>query len=194
MNSLPIHPQNLYEKLLTNPPYSWFPSSEFVLEEMLKYAQVTPGIVALDPTGGEGAVARKLQSAGAVVDVIEINPLLQQILFQQGFNLVGSDFMKTEPQRLYRVLVANPPFSFSPLERGVDLTIIRRAFDLFLAPGGRLVSVVSDSHKHSQCSKARAFRGWLNQIDAQLIELPLEAFWGTLRPVTVESWLVIAKK
>ncbi|MEG4246238.1 class I SAM-dependent methyltransferase [Microcoleus sp. Pol10_D6] len=157
MNSLPIHPPNLYEKLLTNPPYSWFPSSEFVLEEMLKYAQVTPGIVALDPTAGEGAVARKLQSAGAVVDVIEINPLLQQILFQQGFNLVGSDFMKTEPQRLYRVLVANPPFSFSPLERGVDLTIIRRAFDLFLAPGGRLISVVSASHKEHQKRQDQRF-------------------------------------
>jgi hypothetical protein len=38
------------------------------------------------------------------------------------------------------------------------------------------------------------FRRFLKQIDATLLDLPLEIFWGSDRPVTVESRLVVAHK
>jgi predicted RNA methylase len=184
----------LIKKILEHPPYSWFPSSSLVIKIMIKSAQIKPNELVLDIGAGDGRIALAAHKLGAIVEVIEINPIFQQILWQRGFKIVGTDFKLTDPHHLYQKIITNPPFSFNPQERGVDLDIIRRAFDLFLAPKGRLVSIVSASHKHSRCSKAQAFRGWMEQVDAQLIKLPLEAFWGTLRPVTVETWLLIVDK
>jgi predicted RNA methylase len=184
----------LFAQVLENPPYSWFPSSKSITKQIIARANIQSGHRCLDVCAGDGRLAIAAFKTGAIVDVIEINPIFQQILFQRGFRLVGEDFMQTQPQQLYPRIISNPPFSFSPEKRGVDLAIIRRAFNLFLAPGGRLVSIVSASHRHTRCPKAQAFRNWLNTVRAELIELPLESFWGTERPVTVESWLLIADK
>ena len=40
----------------------------------------------------------------------------------------------------------------------------------------------------------QAFCYWSEQIKADWLPLPLEVFWGTPRPVTVETWLIIANK
>ncbi len=173
--------QALLQEILVNPPYSWFPSSPQVRNLIIEHAQLKPHLFCLDICAGTGVLAIAARQTGATVHAIEINPIFQQILFQQGIKLVGSDFMQTEPQQLYSRIISNPPFSFSQQQRGVDLAIIQRAFQRFLAPGGRLVSVVSASYKHSYCPKAQDFRRWMYSIKAELIELPLEAFWGTER-------------
>ena len=185
---------SLLESILNSLPYSWFPSSEYVVSRIIQLAALAPGQHCLDVCAGDGRLAQAARSRGAAVEVIELNPVFQQILFQRGFSLVGEDVIRSEPQRAYERVISNPPFSFSPTQRGVDLAIIERAYREFLAPGGRLVSVVSASHRHSRDANARIFRGWLKQIDARLVELPLEAFWGTERPVTVEAWLLVADK
>ncbi len=193
MNQKPVV-VSLLKEVVNNPPYSWFPSSDCLIELIINQADISLGMRVLEPNAGDGRLALAARQAGAIVEVIEIDPILRQILFQQGLKLVGSDFMDTEPLHLYPRIIANPPFSFSPEKRGVDLAIIRRAYDLFLAPGGKLVSVVSASHKYPRCPQARAFCSWSEQIKADWLTLPLEVFWGTPRPVTVETWLIIAKK
>ncbi len=61
----------------------------------------------LEPNAGDGRLALAARQAGAIVEVIEIDPILRQILFQQGLKLVGSDFMDTEPLHLYPRIIAN---------------------------------------------------------------------------------------
>ncbi|OKH36191.1 SAM-dependent methyltransferase [[Phormidium ambiguum] IAM M-71] len=183
----------LYEKVKETQPYSWFPSSPELIELIIEQAQIVPGCYALEPTAGDGLLAQAMVKAGAIVDVIEINPLLQQILFQKGFNLVGSDFLTAVPQRQYNFILANPPFS-TPEIKGVDLDIIQRAYNLFLANSGRLVSVVSNSMNVRNEERVQAFRAFLKRTSAKVLELPLEIFWGSERPVTVESYLVVIDK
>jgi len=183
----------LYERIREAPPYSWFPSPPELIELMIEEAQIISGIYALEPTAGDGLLAQAMVRAGAIVDVIEINPLLQQLLFQKGFNLVGSDFLTNEPQRRYSRILANPPFS-TPHIKGVDLDIIQRAYNLFLGNSGRLVSVVSNSMNVRGDPRSQAFRAFLKRTSAKLIELPLEIFWASDRPVTVESYLVVIDK
>jgi predicted RNA methylase len=183
----------LYEKIKETQPYSWFPSSPELIELIVEQAQIVPGSYALEPTAGDGLLAQAMVKAGAIVDVIEINPLLQQLLFQKGFNLVGSDFLTAKPQRRYNFIFANPPFS-TPDIKGVDLDIIQRAYNLFLANSGRLVSVVSNSMNVRNEARAQAFRAFLKRTSAKVLELPLEIFWGSERPVTVESYLIVIDK
>jgi hypothetical protein len=183
----------LYQKVKETPPYSWFPSSPQLIKIMLEEAQITPGLYGLEPTAGDGVLAEAMVQSGAIVDVIEIDLLLRQILFQKGFNLVGSDFLTSQPQRQYNRILMNPPFSTSQV-RGIDLAMIQRAYHLFLASSGRLVSVVSNSMNIKNDERSQTFRGFLKQTKANVIKLPLEIFWGTLRPVTVETYLIVIDK
>jgi 16S rRNA A1518/A1519 N6-dimethyltransferase RsmA/KsgA/DIM1 with predicted DNA glycosylase/AP lyase activity len=105
--------EHLLARILENPPYSWFPSSQSVTEQIIARAHIQSGHRCLDVCAGDGRLAISARKTGAIVDVIEINPLFQQILFQRGFRLVGGDFMQTQPQQLYPRIISNPPFSFS---------------------------------------------------------------------------------
>ena len=194
MSQLPIHLLSLQNNIIGDPPYGWFPSTPSLVEIMLSYVVIQPGVLGLDPSAGSGILAEAMRSQGAIVDVIELDPRFQTLLFQQGFNVVGADFLTTDSQKLYDIILMNPPFSASFDRRGVDLEHIQRAFNLFLALGGILVSVVSASMTARHCPRAQQFRSFLKRNQAEVLDLPLEVFWGSDRPVTVESWLVVAKK
>ncbi len=64
----------------------------------------------------------------------------------------------------------NPPF-----ENGQEIDHVRHAFSL-LAPGGRLVSVMSEGPFFRSDSKAIAFRAWLDEVGAETESLPENAF------------------
>lgn len=106
---------------------------------MPEEAQITPGLYGLEPTAGDGVLAEAMVQSGAIVDVIEIDLLLRQILFQKGFNLVGSDFLTSQPQRQYNRILMNPPFSTSQVRELIMM--IQRAYHLFLASSGRLLAL-----------------------------------------------------
>lgn len=186
--------RTLYDSILKSPPYSWFPSTPELAKMMLEQVTIQSGIIALEPSAGSGILAQAMRQRGAVVDVVELDPRFQALLFQQGFKVVGSDFLNTKATQLYDLVLMNPPFSASFEQRGIDLAHIRYAYGEFLAPGGQLVSVVSNSMNCKNCPRAQQFRRFLKRIDATLLDLPLEVFWGSDRPVTVESRLVVAHK
>jgi predicted RNA methylase len=193
LKPIPSHLRSLHENIVQNPPYSWFPSTPALVEMMLSQINIQPGMLGLDPSAGSGVLAEAMRSKGAIVDVIEVDSRLQTLLFQQGFNLVGDDFLKTEPSKLYDVILMNPPFS-SLQQKGVDLEHIQRAYRYFLATSGQLVSVVSASMSCRNCPRAQQFRGFLKRIQANVIALPLEIFWSSERPVTVECSLIVTRK
>lgn len=192
--NLPLKLRSLYDDILQNPPYGWFPSTPELIEMMLEQVIVELGMQALEPSAGSGVLAEAMRNQGVEVDVIERDPRFRLLLFQQGFRLVGQDFLTCQPMQLYDLILMNPPFSSSPQHRGVDLVHIKRAYNEFLAPQGQLVSVVSNSMKHTSCLRAQNFRQFLRHTQAILIELPLEIFWNSDRPVTVESRLVVIRK
>lgn len=161
---------------------------------MLQQVKIQSGMIALEPSAGSGVLAQAMREVGAVVDVVELDPRFQALLFQQGFKVVGNDFLTTKATQLYDLILMNPPFSASFEQRGVDLAHIQYAYEEFLAPSGQLVSVVSNSMNCKNCPRAQQFRRCLKRIDATLLDLPLEIFWGSDRPVTVESRLVVAHK
>ncbi|MBD2093346.1 methyltransferase [Microcoleus sp. FACHB-1515] len=188
------HLHSLAIEILNNPAFGWFPSSSALIAPMLRAARLEPGMTILEPSAGMGDLAIALRQAGATVQVIERDLLLRQLLFQLGFRLVGRDCLRTSPPHRYDRIVMNPPFSTSWQERGVDLIHIQHCYEHYLAPGGRLVSVVSRSIENRACPRATRFRRFLRSTGAKVKPLPLEVFWHTSRPVTVEASLVIVNR
>jgi len=148
----------------------FFPTPEKTARFMLDLANIKSWMRILEPSAGSGAIADMIRETcpEAALDVVEIAPLLRELLEAKGHNLVGRDFLETTGE--WDRIVMNPPF-----ERMQDVEHVRHAYDL-LAPGGRLVSVVSESPFFRQNVKAKGFMFWLGGLHHVRLSLEPGAF------------------
>lgn len=70
---------------------------------------------------------------------------------------------------------------------------VKKAYDL-LAPGGKLVSVMSESPFFQQQTKAKEFRDWLADKDGYSEKLPENSFQNSERSTGVNTRLVVIEK
>lgn len=168
---------------------SWdlFPSPPWVVELLLEFAQIKPGMLCLDPSAGFGDIAISIRKAGGIVEVVEIIPELQTDLTLQGFTLVGSDFLTTcNLNNCYQRVIQNPPFS-------QQISHVKKAYQS-LATQGRLVSLISNTPWLHNTSFYKQFRYWLNTVGAQVQELPWGLFVNSNRYTQVECYLITIDK
>lgn len=154
---------------------------------MLELVQLTGMERILEPSCGKGDILDAIteQFPDAEVTGIEFNRTLQEILEAKGYAITFEDFLEHQGQ--YDCVIMNPPF-----ENGQEIDHVRHAFSL-LAPGGRLVSVMSEGPFHRSDSKAIAFRAWLDEVGAETESLPENAFRGSeaFRETGVRTRLVL---
>jgi hypothetical protein len=150
-----------------------FPTPRPIIRRMLELAGIQPGHTVLEPSAGKGDILDMLQAefdGQVTVSAIEINRTLQEVLEAKGHDAQFVDFL--EHQGRYDRIVMNPPF-----EAGADMEHVRRAFEC-LAPGGRLVSVMSEGPFFRSGRQAEAFRAWLDEVGGASEQLPEDAFCG----------------
>jgi GGDEF domain-containing protein/protein-L-isoaspartate O-methyltransferase len=145
----------------------FFPTPPKVAADMVKRADIKPGMKVLEPGGGTGNIADKMKDAGADVDVAEISQSLRDVLEAKEHNLVARDFMDYEPGPIYDRVLMNPPFS-------ADIDHVQHAFDL-LKPGGKLVAIVGEGSFGGQ-KKHTEFQQWLDDKGASVEKLPSGTF------------------
>jgi len=151
--------------------FQFFPTSPELAAKLVKTAGVKPGMSALEPSAGNGAIAQAVKAAGAVVDCIELNPRLVTELRTQGYNdVIEGDFLKIKRNPAYNVIVMNPPFN-----GGQDIAHVRKAWELLL-PGGKLVSIMSPAMTFHTDKKHTAFREWAEEIGAEVTKNPAGSF------------------
>ena len=151
--------------------YQFFPTSPTLADELVDLAGIEEGMLVLEPSAGDGAIASVLKEAGAVVDCIELNPRLVALLQQQGYHeVIEGDFLTVEREPVYDAAVMNPPFN-----GGQDIAHVRRAWELLL-PGGTLVSIMSPSMKTCSDKKHKQFREWAEEIGACVTDNPKNSF------------------
>lgn len=169
----------------------FFPTPPPVIDRMVAAAELKPGQRVLEPSAGKGDIADAIREAEpeARLEVVEPAYSLRQILELKGFSLVGDDFMMLSGEWYDRILM-NPPF-----ENGADIDHVRHAFDL-LAPGGRLVAIMSEGPFFRSDRKAEAFRQWLESVDGHSEKLPDGSFAGkdAFRQTGVATRLVTIEK
>lgn len=159
----------------------FFPTPPAVIETMLLRADLKPGQTVLEPSAGIGSIAdaildhAKTWQSGAVIDLLccEIRHSLRAILTAKGHALTAEeDFLEVPADVAFDRIIMNPPF-----ERLQDAAHVRHAYDC-LAPGGRLVSLMSHSAFINDQRKAVEFREWLAELDSHYDVLPEGCFKG----------------
>jgi phospholipid N-methyltransferase len=167
----------------------FFPTPRKVVELMLQEAEIKPGMTVLEPSAGSGNIAAVVKELHpeAEIQVIEINFTLREILHQQGFNIVGNNFLDHNDS--YDRIIMNPPFEIHQ-----DIDHVHHAFNL-LKPGGKLISIMCEGTFFRSDPKSRFFREWLNDdVNASMVKLEDGAFLSSDRPTGVATRMVVIDK
>ena len=146
----------------------FFPTPKAVAADMVRMADIQPGMKVLEPSAGNGNIAEAIQAAGVSPDVVELSSSLREILEAKGFSLVGQDFMDTTGK--YDRIIMNPPFS-----NRLDAAHVQHAYSL-LNPGGKIVAIMGEGVFFGDDAKAKQFREWLDSVGGTSEKLPKGTF------------------
>lgn len=153
--------------------FGYFPTPAPVVARLIGLAGPKAGMDCLEPSAGQGAIARALFAVGCVVDCVEILPANFAVLAEQeAYNAVHlGDFLKVEPEfGSYDRVVMNPPFA-----RQADIHHVLHALK-FLKPGGLLVSVMSASVTFRDNALTQGFRDLIRARGGDIEALPEGSF------------------
>jgi 16S rRNA G1207 methylase RsmC len=149
-------------------------------------AHVKAGDRVLEPSAGNGALARAAINEGGTVTCVEIREEACRLLRALGLETRTSDFLLLTPGDFparFDAVVMNPPFS-----RGADITHVTHAMR-FLRPGGHLAAIMSAGVAYRSSASARSFRDLVAANGGRISPCPDGSFKeaGTMvRTVTVE--------
>jgi len=168
----------------------FFPTPPALVERMVAEAGIEEGMRVLEPSAGKGDLADAAKDAGGQVDVVEPQMSLRGILQAKGYSPVGNDFTEFQSGPVYDRVLMNPPF-----ENGQDIAHVRRAYDM-LAPGGRLVALMSEGTFGRSGRAAEEFRAWLEERGGTSEKVEAGAFQGAgvFRETGVATRLVVVDK
>jgi len=150
-----------------------FTTPRRIVDLMIDYADIEEGNPILEPSAGTGAIADQLKEnfPSSSIHVLELNLTLQEVLKGKGYDLKGSDFLESELNQRYDRILQNPPF-----KNLQDIDHVKKAFSL-LAPGGRLVSIMSPAPFFFLLKKkAIEFREWFDSLGGECVDLPENSF------------------
>lgn len=152
----------------------FFPTPERVVRDMLSWGDVREGMRVLEPSAGDGAIARNLVQLGADVTMVELSSARFQLLVSSFGNnqVIMADFLTLQPEQLGRFdrVIMNPPFA-----NGQDVTHVTHALK-FLQPGGILVSVMSPGFTFRNGTLYAGFRRLVEEKQAEVHPLPESSF------------------
>lgn len=140
--------------------------------EVCRAAGPLEGKRVLEPSGGHGALADIAEAAGAEVVVVENYPPNVIRLQEKGYDVIARDFLTVTPAEigLFDACVANPPFT-----KNQDIDHVLHMWT-FLKPGGTLSAVMSQSWLSGSQKKQRLFREFLDERNAEIVEIEAGVF------------------
>lgn len=164
----------------------YFNTPPAVVERLMSVADIRPGQRVLEPSAGAGDIADAIRAQGVVPDVVEIASSLRKILEAKGYNIVGYDFMEYNGGSYDRI-VMNPPF-----ENAQEIDHVLHAYQL-LAPGGRIVSVMSEGPFFRSDKKSAAFQDFVENYGWSE-KLPDGSFLKSRNSTGVNTRIVVIEK
>lgn len=150
-----------------------FPTPPELAVRVVQAADIQPGQKVLEPSAGRGNLATRAHLTGAgAVDCYEIQEQhVEALRGEERLRMVyRADFLEISPVPNYDRVVMNPPFA-----HGADIRHVRHAYR-FLAPLGRLVSVMSAGVLTRQDALGEEFRAWVRSVGGKFEELPAGSF------------------
>jgi len=142
--------------------YQFFETPDFLAKRLVEMAAIKEGETVLEPSAGRGAIAKFIKNCHCV----ELNPENRKFLKENGFTVVGEDFMDFDVH--YDVIIANPPFT-----KQQDIDHINRMIDL---ANRIVVSVASAAVLFRTNKKTVAFRERIESLGGWIEKLPEKTF------------------
>lgn len=156
--------------------FEFFPTPPEVVRHVIHLADIRDGMRVLEPSAGQGAIAKAAHSAAAdvMIDMYELMPANNDALHALNLRLSGIgkpvDFLTVEPTPVYDRVVMNPPFS-----RQADIKHVTHALK-FLKTDGLLVSVMASSVAFRSNKLTSDFRQLIEDRGGHIEELPDGSF------------------
>ncbi len=174
----PSDPSEAIEQMLltgqitTAQDFGYFPTPPRLVEQLIAAIDLKPGMHVLEPSAGQGAIAKALREYGCEVDCIEVLESNADVIRAGGFarNLVVGDFLDMTPERRYDAVVMNPPFRSQ-----ADVRHVLHALD-FLKPGGRLAAIMSSGATFRQTAVTETLQNIVGETNGSFVRLPDNAF------------------
>lgn len=148
--------------------FQFFETPKDIVFRMINLANIKSGEILLEPSAGHGAILDEFPKENYYV-AIELFSGCVDVLRNKGYSVSETDFLTVEPMDVDKI-VMNPPFS-----KQQDIDHVLHAWAC-LAPGGRLVSIMSNSPFFRENKKSKDFRTFLNMNNARVIDLDPGAF------------------
>lgn len=160
------------EVVIPKDEFDFFPTPSNVVSMLLERAQIKPGMTVLEPSAGNGAIAKSCKEAGAFVDCVEINHKNTEMLRFAFRNVTICDFLTMLPSEsnFYDRVIMNPPFS-----KQADIKHVLHALQ-FLKNDGILVAVMSAGVKFRQNKLTEQFRELVDSNGGTIEDLPEGSF------------------
>lgn len=157
--------------------YQFFPTPRPIAEMMCDMAELSECSKVLEPSCGKGDLMDVIHERGICNIIgVELNKEMDRYLKDKPYTtMTGLDFIAdfAEDENIrhdWTHIIMNPPFS-----KQQDVSHIWAAYSI-LKPGGILVSVVSQSPFFRTNKKSVDFRDWLENVNAEVIDIPEGAF------------------
>jgi predicted RNA methylase len=147
--------------------FGYFPTPKALVEQMIELAELDQGMRVLEPSAGQGAIAHEVIKY-CDVDCYELLESNANKIAICGVNV--GDFLQVEPNPIYDRVIMNPPFS-----KQQDIHHVLHAFK-FLKPGGKLVSVMSNSVTFRDNKLTKDFREFVDMHGGYIEECPEASF------------------
>lgn len=159
----------------------FFETPAALAARMAELADVESADDILEPNVGHGRILTAILDRRVASGLITYNTICVDIDPDKcqrvrnefpGQEIVCADFLEWTEHTPFRfdAIVMNPPFTGNQ-----DISHIRAAWAL-LRPRGRLVSIASVHGFIAQHDVCIQFRGWLDEIDAHVEDLPTDTF------------------
>ena len=144
----------------------YFSTPETVAQMVIDRADIQERETVLEPSAGSGALA---DLSPVKPTCCEMNGSLREILELKGYSVPVDDFMCFGNAEVFDKIIMNPPF-----EKGQDVDHVSKAWEI-LAPGGRLVAIMSAAVNFNSQKKFAAFRELVDE-HGYIEELPEGSF------------------
>jgi len=155
--------------------YEMFATPRAIADKMIELSGVQRWDIVLEPSAGYGAIANALSVHNGALNltVNDFNERCFNALVLAGWETLLDrpvDFLSLDHHFSddFDIVLQNPPFS-------KDIEHVYKAYEV-LCGGGTLVSVVSEGPFFRSTKRAITFREWLNEHNADIIDLHRGAF------------------
>jgi hypothetical protein len=170
--------------------FQFFGTPEILADRLVELAEIKKTHTFLEPSAGQGAIIK------AIRKIVPEKPIGYYELMKQNRDIVkdidanilylGEDFLKHDSNIKFDRIIANPPFT-----KNQDIDHLLKMYEC-LNVNGVLVCMTSTSWEKGNQKKQLAFKEFLNNVGAEIINVEAGAFKES--GTNVETRIIVIDK